>query len=77
MSIAIDDAYFMLMTGVWKMSDLSSWVEEQSEEAVEAARDDIFKEGHNEGYAEGRKDGFKEALSEVEDSIAQIQKYFK
>jgi flagellar biosynthesis/type III secretory pathway protein FliH len=77
MAVPLDDAYFMTMTGIWKMSDLESWVEARMEEAVEASKDDFIKEGYDEGHSDGRKEGIDETLGEVEDAIASLRKHLK
>lgn len=69
MAQAIDDVYFMVMTGVWKMADLESWAAEREEAAVEAAREDIEKEAYDEGHTDGYKEGVQDAQKAVEDLL--------
>lgn len=63
MATALDDAYFMIMTGVWKMSDLGSWVEACSEDYLESHIEEYeeksYVQGHEDGYQEGIKDAIK------------------
>jgi flagellar biosynthesis/type III secretory pathway protein FliH len=69
MATVIDDVYFMVMTGVWKMVDLEGWAAEREEAAVENAREDIETEAYDEGHADGYKEGVKDAQKAVEDLL--------
>jgi flagellar biosynthesis/type III secretory pathway protein FliH len=69
MAQAVDDVYFMVMTGVWKMADLEDWAVARSEEAVDEAREEIEKEAYDEGHADGYKEAIKDAQKAVEDLI--------
>ncbi len=70
MATPIDDVYFMIMTGIWKMSDLEGWVEDRENEAIEEHRPEIHKEGYDEGYDRGWED----SLDEVADSVKHLRK---
>jgi flagellar biosynthesis/type III secretory pathway protein FliH len=69
MAQAVDDVYFMVMTGVWKMADLEDWAVVRSEEAIEAVRENIEQEAYDEGHADGYKEGVQDARKAVEDLI--------